>query len=354
MNSKERKKTDRLSIEGLQQAVVKGSIAPCYLCAGPEQYTADEAVNLLRDAIVPPEQRSFNFDVLYGYDVDVNEVVALASSYPMMGEKRLVVVKEFEKLKNPDILTPYIKNPLETTVLVLVSEQPDFRKNPYRAFDEESILECKPVYDNQVPQWVMKRVKQFRKTITADAAALLAAYTGTSLRQIVNELDKLDIYTADRKSITIDDVNAVVGVTKAYNIFELYKAIGFKDASKAIDILDKMLEHGERPTVIVRMLTRFFRQIAMLGDLQGKNVPKQKIASQLKIHPYFLDEYFGYVRNHPIGAMPGRFQSLLSADTSLKGTQKDQRLILSILIYRLLDVESVSVDISEELEGQNQ
>jgi DNA polymerase III subunit delta len=354
VNSKTHKKPNRLTIEDIQQAISDGSIASCYLCAGTEQYIADEAVTLLRDAVVPPEQRSFNFDVLYGYDVDVNEIIALVSSYPMMGEKRLVVIKEFEKVKNPDALTPYIKNPLESTVLVLISGESDFRKNPYRAFGDERTLDCKPVYDNQVPQWVKKRVRQFNKTITDDAAAMLTAYTGTSLRQIVNEIEKLDIYTANRKTITIEDVNAVVGVTKAFNIFELYKAIGFKDASKAINILDKMLERGESATVIVRMLTRLFRQIALLSDLQIKNVPGQKIASQLQIHPYFLDEYYGYIKNHPLDLIPDRFRSLLSADISLKTTSKDQRLILSLLIYRLLDIEGVSVDIFEELEGQNQ
>ncbi len=352
MKSKRSKKTPGLSIDDLYRSVKQGAVAPCYLFAGPEQFTADEGVALLRDALIPEDQRSFNYDVLYGYDVQPHEIVALASSYPMMGEKRMVVVKEFDKLKNPDGITSYVKNPLDSTILVLISESADNRKNPYRVFNETNTLECKPIYDNQVPQWVAKRIKRYNKTITAEAAAMLAAYTGTSLRQISNELDKLDIYTTDRKKITIDDVNAVVGVTKAFNIFELYKAIGKKDAANAINILDRMLERGESPTMIVSMLTRLFTQITMLADLQARKMSRQRIAQELKIHPFFMDEYFEYLNHHQPQSIPGRFKSLLEADTSLKMTGKDPRLVLSILLYRLIDKETASIEIAEELESE--
>ncbi len=352
MKSKRAKKNPGLSIEDLHRSVKQGSIAPCYLFAGPEQFTADEAVTMLRDALIPEDQRSFNYDVLYGYEVQSQEVVALASSYPMMGEKRMVVVKEFDKLKNPDGVTSYVKNPLDSTVLILISESSDNRKNPYRLFNETNTLACKPIYDNQVPQWVAKRVKRYKKTITAEAAAMLAVYTGTSLRQVSNELDKLDIYTIDRKEITIDDVNAVVGVTKAFNIFELYKAIGKKDAANAVNILDRMLERGESPTMIVTMLTRLFTQITMLADLHAKNLSRQKIAQELKIHPFFMDEYYEYLNHHPPESISDRFRSLLEADTSLKMTGKDPGLVLSILLYRLMDKEAASLDLVEELASE--
>ncbi len=352
MKSKSKKKPSGLSYDDLHRFIKQGVIESCYLFAGPEQFSADEAVALLRDETIPVDQRSFNFDVMYGYDVGAHEVVALASSYPMMGEKRMVVVKEFDKLNNPDVLTSYIKNPLESTVLVLISESPDLRRNPYRVFNEKNTLDCKPIYDNQVPQWVLKRAKRYKKSINPDAAAMLAAYTGTSLRQIANELDKLDIYTADRKEITIDDVNAVVGVTKAFSIFELQKAIGMKEAATAINILDRMLERGEYPGMIVRMLTRLFIQITTLLDLHEQNVPKQKIAKELKIHIFFLDDYYGYMKHHQRESIPDRFKALLHADISLKRTTKDPRLILSILLYRLMDKDTGSLEVAEELESQ--
>jgi len=352
MKGKASKKTRMLSIEDLQRSIQNDALKSCYLFAGSEQFTADEGVAILRDSLIPEDQRSFNYDVVYGHDVQAQDIVALVSSYPMMGEYRMVVVKDFDKCTKPDAITSYVKHPLESTILVLISESPDMRKNPYRLFDESNTLNCKPVYDNQIPQWVMKRVKRYKKNITSDAAAMLAAYTGTSLRQVANELDKLDIYTADRNEITIEDVNTVVGVTKAYNIFELYKAIGQKNASSAMNILDRMLERGESPTMIVSMLTRLFTQVTMLTDLLAKNIPRQKIANELKIHHFFMDEYLSYLAHHPSEKIPDRFASLLEADSSLKMTGKDPHHVLSLLLYRLLDIDSVTIQEYDELESQ--
>jgi DNA polymerase III subunit delta len=352
MNDKKTKKPQGLSIEDLIRSVKQGYIMPCYLFSGPEQFTADEGIEVLRDALIAPDQRSFNFDLLYGNDVQAHEIVALASAYPMMGERRMVVVKEIDRMNNPDVLTSYIKNPLESTVLVLVSEKPDLRKNPYRLFNETNTLDCKPLYDNQVSQWVMKRIKRSKKTISVDAASLLSAYTGTSMRQISNELDKLEIYTGDRSEITVEDVNAVVGVSKDFTIFELYKAVGFKDTSAAINILDRMLERGEYPGYIIRMLTRLFTHIATISDLSSKNSPQQKILSQTKINPFFLKEYLGYLSHHPVHSIPDRFKALLEADTALKTTGKDKRLVLSMLLYRLMDKDTSPLDPVDEFEEQ--
>lgn len=346
--SRSSKKHPGFSIAELHRFVKRGVVQPCYLFVGPEQFTADEAVALLRDSYIPEEQRSFNFDVMYGHEISAHEVVALASSYPMMGEKRIVVIKEFDKLTNPDQLTSYIKNPLESTILILISDKPDLRKNPYRVFDGKNTLACTPLYDNQVPDWVMERVKRYNKTIAEDVADMLSAYTGTSMRQISNELDKLDIYTGDRKEITADDVSAVVGVSKEYSVFELCKAVGFKDTSNAVKILDRMIESGESPVYIVVMLNRLFKQIAIILDLRSKNVPDQKIMQELKISPFFFKDYLSYIHHHPVQSIPDRFKALLEADVLLKTTGKDNRLVLTMLLFRLMDKNDATVKSVEE------
>jgi len=73
-----------------------------------------------------------------------------------MGKKRVVVVKEFEKLAGTDtekeIVSAYVNKPLDSTILILVSLAPDFRKKPFTDLKKRAeLVECKPLYDNQVP-----------------------------------------------------------------------------------------------------------------------------------------------------------------------------------------------------------
>lgn len=350
MKSRSSSKGRRLSLQDLRSAIRRNMISPCYLFAGPELFIADEAITILKDALVPEEQRSFNVDVLYGHDAEPHEITALASSYPMMGERRLVVVKEVDKLRKADTLTSYIKNPLESTVLVLVSEKPDFRKNPYRVFPDSTILDCSSLYESQIPEWIVRQVKRIGKTISSDAAELLAGYTGNSLRQVANEIEKLDIYTAERKEITADDVSGVVGVTRAYNIFELQKAIGQKDVRGALHILERMLERGESPVFIISMLTRFFSQLAILADLRQKNLSRQQVANQLNINQFFLDDYYGYLDHHPTQVMSDRFRALLTADVDVKTTTKSPHLVLALMLYRLVDKDTSTLNAAEAFE----
>jgi DNA polymerase III subunit delta len=335
------RRSSRLSIDDLSGAVRRGDVRNCYLFAGEEQFIADEAVTLLCDALIPDDERSFNLDIIFGNDVQAHEVTAIASSYPMMGERRLVIVRDADRIGKLDALTSYIKDPLESTVLVLICESPDFRRNPFRAFSDDSVLECRPLYDNQIPQWIGNRIKRAGKTIAPEAATLLAGYTGTSLRQVSNELEKLDIYTANRPVITADDVTAVVGVTKAFNIFELQKAVGHMDVSAAVHILDRMIDRGESPVFIITMLTRFFRHLATVADLRTRNATNAAIAQEIRVHPYFLDEYFSHLHHHTPDRFADRFRALLQADTDLKTTGKNPRLVLSVLLYQLMDKESI-------------
>jgi DNA polymerase III subunit delta len=340
MKTTKKKKNIGVTFDEFRNAIRKGDILPVYLFAGTEQFIADEAVELLLDALIPGDQRSFNFDLLYGTDAQSYEVLTVASAFPMIGEKRMVVVREFDKLSKPDLLSEYIKNPLESTVLILISESPDNRRNPFRLFDDPNTLRCWPLYDNQIPSWIINRVRAIKKSISTDAASTLAGYVGTSLYQLANEIDKLDIYTMDRKNITVDDVNHVVGVSKTFNIFELQKAIGQKDAKTAIYILDRMLERGEPPVLIISMLTRFFIGLIKLADMSERRISRDQIARELNTGVYFLKDQYEYLRHHPIERMQKRFRALVEADAALKTSQADSGQILAVLLSKLMNIQN--------------
>jgi DNA polymerase III subunit delta len=335
-----KKKSVGMSFEDFRLTTTGGRISAVYLFAGTELFIADEALGHLLDLLIPKDQRSFNFDLFYGGEAESHKILTVASAYPMMGERRLVVVREFDKLSKPDLITEYIRNPLESTVLVLVSESPDYRKNPYRMIDAGNTLNCSPLYENQLPQWITQRIRKLKKNITAEAASMLAGYVGNSLYQLANEIDKLDIFTMDRTSISVDDVNHVVGVSKTFNIFELQKAIGLKDPKTALYILDRMLERGEQPFMIVVMLTRFFMTLIKLVDMSDRKLPRDQIARELKIGGFFLKDYYEYLRYHPLDMMQKRFRALIEADAVLKSTPLDGGQILAILLSKLMDIEN--------------
>jgi DNA polymerase-3 subunit delta len=324
-----------------QKAVRAGQIAPIYLFFGEEDFLIDEGVQAITEHALDAGMKSFNLDVMDGSKVDAKDVVAHATSFPMMGPRRVVVVTEFEKLVGAEsakeIVSAYINRPLESTCLVLVSLNPDFRRKPFTDLKKKATLvECKPLYDQHVPGWVADRIKRQGKEVNAEACRLIHAYVGNSLRSLQNEIDKLFIYVGDRKQITAEDVATVVGASKGYTIFELQNAVGRRDAKEAVKILERMLTLGQSPQMIIVMLTRFFNQLWKLSDLKLKRTPDAEIARQIGVPPYYVKQYIDFRSNFTIEQIEQNFKSLLEADTVLKTTMRDVHLVLDILIISLV------------------
>ena len=319
---------------------------PVVLLYGEEDFLVDECIQAVLDHALEEGTRGFNLDIVYGSKVDVKEVIAHASAFPMMSQRRVVIVKEFEKLATNDqskeLVGSYINHPLESTCLILSSEHPDFRKKPFTDLKKHAeVVECKPLYDNQIFEWVSQRMKQLGKTSDPEACRLLQTHVGNSLRQLQNEIDKLFIYVGEKNHITSGDVTEVVGATKGYTVFELQHAIGRKDLKDSLMILQAMLQSGQSPQLIIIMLTKFFTQLWKLSELKAKSTPEAGMAEEVGVHPYFLKKVIQYQfsRNH----IEAGFRALAEADVTLKTTSRDPHLVMDLLLFTLVKGEMEEV-----------
>ncbi len=341
-------KSDGPTYEDLLSSLARKEFKPVYLLYGEEDFLVEEAARAVINAALskdePPSgeprggERGFNLDILYGSDADAKDVVSHASSFPMMAERRVVVVREVEKLSNAELLAHYCENPSPTTCFVMTCVKPDMRKKMFAQAKKRGMaVEFKPLWDNQVPGWIARKVKKDRREIQPQAAEMLAAYVGTSLREISNELEKLYIYLGEKNVIAVDDVTAVVGVSKEFSVFELQWAIGAKDVRKATEIMERMIEMGESPIMMVVMLTRFFQSLWKLSDLRRRNVPQNQYGQQTGIWS-FMDRYLQTLSLYSPSQIENAFLLLSDVDEKLKSTQTDEKLLMQTLIVHLTTI----------------
>ncbi len=102
-----------------ERDVKAGRLAPIYLLMGDEDYYIDRVSQLICETAVSPEERDFNLDTVYAPEVRAGDIVNIARQFPVMAERRVVLVKEFQSLSDKASLSPYVKRPLASTVLVL-------------------------------------------------------------------------------------------------------------------------------------------------------------------------------------------------------------------------------------------
>lgn len=281
-----------MTLEEFHSALRQRHFRPVYFLYGEEDFLIDEMVRSFIAAAVDEGTRGFNLDIVYGNDLEVKDIVALASAYPMMAERRVVVVKDFDRLSNSEQLLSYIDQPSETTSLLLVADKVDMRRKPYVTLKTKvEVVECRPLYDDKVPDWILSHVKGRGKIVTSEGARLLQAHVGNSLRDLNNEIEKLFIAVGDRKTIEMTDVADVVGLSKVYNIFELTKAIGTRNLAQSIEIMERMLQSGEQATMMVVMITRHFTTLWKVTELRSKKQSDREIAANAGVKPYFVKEY---------------------------------------------------------------
>ncbi|MBT2558450.1 DNA polymerase III subunit delta [Hymenobacter sp. ISL-91] len=260
--------------------------APVYFLQGEEPYYIDLVADLLEKHVLPEADKGFNQVVLYGKDTDVAGILGQAKRYPMMAERSVVIVKEaqavadLESEKAWPFLEAYLKNPLQSTVLVFCYKHKtlDARKKLGKllAGDKKTaapagtvLLTSKKLYDNQVAPWLSQYVRSKGQQMTPQATAMLAEYIGGELSRLTNEVDKMLLNLLPGHSIDEDLVQRMVGISKEYNIFELQSALVRRDVLKANRILLYFEANPKNNPIIpnLTLLFNFFSRLLALHQL---------------------------------------------------------------------------------------
>ncbi len=328
---------EKLDVDGLLAAIRKKDFAPIYFLYGEEDYVIDDVVDAVLSCAVDEATKHFNCDIIYGSDADGHKIAAMAASYPMMADRRVVVVKDFERLADKEALEPYFENPSPTTVLVIVASHPDMRKKPFPMLRKHSAGGESPrLYDNQIPAWIESHVKKFKHSIAPQAAALLLSYVGSSLRELANEIEKLLIAIGDKTAIDVADVQRVVGVSREFTVFELANAVGDKNMKRAVETAERMIDAGESPVPMIAALTQHFMKLWKLWDARRKFSKDFDIAHAAGIAPFFLAQYQRMLQHYSLNEIEQAFCALARADERVKTSQGDEKVILAVVIAEII------------------
>jgi DNA polymerase-3 subunit delta len=338
-----KKRSTGLSFEQVEAAFTHGNLAPLYLLYGEETFLLDEAQRLLVESAITEADRAFNYDLVYGAETDAANVLALCSSFPVMAERRVVVVRDFDKLKDNRRFKAYAEQPNpQATVLLICGSKPNMSAHPYRALKQHAAWgEFKTLYANQMPSWVQRRAERMGYRLDARATQMLAEYVGTDLRAAISEIEKLATYAGGRKELTAEDVIAASGQTRDVNVFELQKALGEGRHTDAQTIAERLLQQAGNSRgealKIVAVLTSYFTKLAKLSVCRARSMSERDMAQRAGVSPFFLKEYLHSLRLYDRRALDGALAALLAADFELKGgAERDDRLIMLLLLSRLL------------------
>lgn len=328
--------------EDLAVAFRHGNFAPLYFLYGTEDLLLSELQALLVQHAVDPATRDFNFDLFHGPDAQAQQVLAACAALPVMAQRRVVLVRQFEKLADNRAFQAYAQQPNPHAVVCLVcAGKPNLSQHPYRALKQHAAwFEAKPLKGRELAGWAVERARVAGLRLSGGAAQRLAEVSGGSLRTVAGEVDKLAAYVGQRGEITEADVVEAAGHSAEVNPFTLQQALGAGDAHRALAIVDALLAQASNrrseAIALVAILAGYFVKLRKLAGCGGQG-SEGELASLMGVPPFYVKEYRRALGKLGAGAVSLALEALLAADAELKGgSARDERLVLWLLVRRIL------------------
>lgn len=332
--------------KALHTALKKREFDPVYYFHGDDDFLKDLRVRELVEAAVEPSTRDFNLEQRRGADVDAEALDSLLSTPPMLAARRVVVLRDVDKLKKDarKLLDSYLKRPARDTVLVLVS--PSGVKGD-RGLDERSTsVEFPPLTGDRVQKWVVYQAETvLGRSISTNAVSLLVEAVGADLSQLAMELEKLASYSPD----AIDEaaVAAVVGVRRGETVGDLLDAVAARDAATALRLIGGVLQQPKMNAVLVGMhLTTQTLALAYAEAARARGVPSRALYNELMTllketgafpgRPWgeAVNAWAKYSERWSATELDSALALLLVADEAFKETKisSDEQLLTSLIL----------------------
>lgn len=305
-------------MDELLAEVAEGRLEPMYVLHSEHPILIERVLGALRDVVVPPAARGFNYDVVEGKP-SAARIVALAQTLPMMAQRRLVYVRDLAAMPADDgeALLAYLAKPNPSTVVVCVASKIDKRQKLWGTLAKKGALHVLEA-PRQLAPWLRAEAKQQGVALEPAAITRLLDAVGDDLSRLALTVEQLGLYAAGRP-VTSDDVDELIADTRERTVFELIDAIGAADRGRALAAVTSLCDQRESAVGVVVMLARFMRQMALTYSLRDNHVPRGSWASALGVPPFIVDKIMAQARHYSPQALSLATQRLANADRALKG-----------------------------------
>lgn len=338
-----------MDFDRITKDITARKFSPVYYFHGEEPYFIDKLTKLIEKNALDPSAEAFNKAVVYGPDFKAGRVLGELRSFPMMSDRRLVMVKEAQRVRKEEWekVAQYLENPLDTTVFVVAfkgkGKRFDGRSKIGKLMKEKAVtFESKVVYEDKIAPWITRMAQDKGFTVDVDAMRVLVAYLGNNLGLIENEMDKIFLFLAGapEKRVTVQVVYEMINIDKDFNVFELLNHLGTRDHAKCHFIINQMMKNvkDNPPVMILGQLFRFYDDLALINS--GKLTSDFEVARKLGKHQFIARRYLEASRNYRMSEIKRNLTFLLEADLQLKGIQHThlgQEHVMKMLVFKLLN-----------------
>ena len=287
----------------LRKQIQSRALAPVYLLYGEDVRLIEQLVDAI-EATIDPADRPFAVERVYAGEAGGGsvDIAASASVFPMLGDRRIVIVLRAEKFLKPARkssavsdeeaeetedaegggaldtapLEAYIDRPSPSSCLVFVAAGVDrTRRFSKRLLEKSSWVELEGLAgDNAAERRDARRdaadqmVREFKmagRTIDPAAVQVLVDRAGGDISKLRGDVERLLLYTEGRTAITKADLDDVVSVETDVDDWAVVNAIGDGDVGRALRETALRFDRGDSPHQLLGQIRWWVSQTLAKG-----------------------------------------------------------------------------------------
>ena len=219
-------------------------------------------------ALIPADTREYCVQKFEGNDISQDEVIASLSYPSMFGDRRLVIVKEFNKkltMAETEKWLDYVDNTIEGNILILVN-CPTV-KNAINQYVVD--VDCNRMGLIDYVNYIQTVFNFYKVKYDKSALSEIVNRCNKDFGKINNEVNKLMIYAGREIEIDRKVIDYIVATDTETQVFEFIYAIQDGRYDNAMGIIGVLLSRGDKPSMILATLTLTFKRMFAIMTNEG-------------------------------------------------------------------------------------
>ncbi len=258
------------------------TLSGVYLLTGEEELTKKAAAKAIIAQAVQDGAKSFDFEQFDGESLDVDHLYEAYELMPMLSFKRCLYVVNFEiealSKQSQEKLLEMLKEPIDTSVLVLQTPDKDITKNAKAKALVAAVGKAGSVVvfskrtGADAVKFIQKKCKAQGVSISDDLCRMLYARCGEDMTQLANELDKL-IYYRLGGQITGEDIERLTCEQLEASAFDVSRQILSLQFDGAMQKLSDLFATRQEPVAILGALSMSFCDLYKAYAVLKEGIP---------------------------------------------------------------------------------
>lgn len=180
-------------------------------------------------------------------------------------------------------------------------------------------------------------LRQRGLSVAPDALEFLASQLGGDRMITRSELEKLALYAADRKTVTLEDAEACVGDSSERGIDDLAAALTAGDQALLDRTYARVLHEGANPIQILRLIQRHFERLHYVAGKTASGGNMDVAMKTLRPPVFFKAEpsFKAALRQWPTEHIGRAMELLLKAEMDCKTTGMPSELICGRVLMQI-------------------